>query len=105
MASPISLLHGPSTSGSAAAPVIAPAVPAPTAPASNTPRPSRARRSKRPLPATRGTDSAPWRSLDLLMISSPRRNSFRAPTGPETLAAMLRHYRQPVHKAAAAAGG
>ena len=52
MASPTSRLHGPSLSGSAAAPVAAPTAPAPMAPASMTPRPSSARRSSRPLPAT-----------------------------------------------------
>src|SRR6202021_1010095 len=57
MAEPTSRLHGPSlsgpsTSGSAAAPVSDPAPPALSAPASTTPRPSSARRSISPLPAT-----------------------------------------------------
>src|ERR1700737_4282770 len=57
MAAPGSRLHGASVSGasfggSAAAPVKGPSGAVPTAPARVTPRPSSARRSDNPLPAT-----------------------------------------------------
>src|SRR6266568_9102445 len=52
MTAPTSLLHGPSTSGSAAAPASEPPTPVPIVPANMMPRPSSARRSSRPLPAT-----------------------------------------------------
>src|SRR5690348_13590926 len=45
-------LHGASANGSAAAPFSAPAAPTPIAPATMMPRPSSARRSSRPFPAT-----------------------------------------------------
>src|ERR1700719_260361 len=65
---PNSRLHGASTSGSAAALVMAPAVP--TAPAMAKPLPNNARRLIRPLPATSSSDGAPRRRLHLPMISS-----------------------------------
>src|SRR5262245_19222895 len=46
------MLHGSTGRGSAAAPVSEPPTPVAAAPASITPRPSSARRSMRPLPAT-----------------------------------------------------
>src|SRR6266851_5608574 len=52
MVMPGSRLHGASVKGSAAAPVTEPKAPVLTAPAKTTPRPSSARRSSRPLPAT-----------------------------------------------------
>src|ERR1700720_2664561 len=73
MAAPTSRLHGPSTSGSAAAPVSDPAPPAPSAPASTAPRPRSARRSMRPLPATNsnGGDFAPALLVLALMAFLP----------------------------------
>src|ERR1051325_4653689 len=58
-------LHGASASGSAAAPFNAPAAPTPIAPATMMPRPSNARRSSRPLPATSTIELRSCR--DLLM--------------------------------------
>ena len=49
---PIVRLHGSSLSGSAAAPVPDAPTPVAAAPASTMPRPSKARRSSSPLPAT-----------------------------------------------------
>src|SRR5260370_39013466 len=68
MAAPASRLHGPSVSGSAAAPTSDPAVPAPIAPASTTPRPSSARRSIRPLPATNSNGGDFPAALRILLL-------------------------------------
>src|SRR5215813_6948842 len=68
MIEPNSRLHRSSLSGSAAAPVTAPA--APTAPATAIPLPSKARRSIRPLPATKSSEGLRPRRLVVLMMSS-----------------------------------
>src|SRR5262252_2214621 len=84
-------LHGLLASGSAAAAVVAPTAPTLMAPASAAPCDSSARRSTRPLPATLSTESAPLRCRDLVMFRSPRRHTYRAPTGPDASSRMLRH--------------
>src|SRR5258708_12443771 len=53
------------------------------APARAAPCDSSARRSRRPLPATRSMEFAPLRCLDVVMFRSPRRHSYRVPTGPD----------------------
>src|ERR1700730_2786610 len=68
MIEPNSRLHCSSLSGSAAAPVMVPA--APMAPATAMPFPSKARRSIRPLPATRSGEGVRPRRWVVLMISS-----------------------------------
>ena len=55
--------------------------PTPMAPAKAAPCDSRARRSRRPLPATRSMEFAALRYLDVVMFRSPRRHSYRVPTG------------------------
>jgi hypothetical protein len=71
MAVPISRLHGSTGSGSAAAPVNEVVTPVVVAPAIRMPRPSSARRSMRPLPATSCVES-PRRLLRIFMMSSWR---------------------------------
>src|SRR5437588_6720696 len=66
MTAPTVLLHGPSTSGSAAELVSEAPTPA-AAPAKATPLVSSARRSSRPLPAT-GSSGGAWPLLDLRMV-------------------------------------
>src|SRR5580704_15728748 len=53
------------------------------APARAAPCDSSARRSRRPLPATRSMEFTPLRCLDVVMFRSPRRHSYRVPTGPD----------------------
>ncbi len=92
-------------SGSAAAPVSDPTAPAPIAPASMTPRPSSARRSSRPLPATGSTADAPVPGLDLRMSSLPATAALgpAATSSPCGLSCcgMLRHSRCRVQNVAA----
>jgi hypothetical protein len=53
------------------------------APARAAPCDSSARRSRSPLPATRSMEFASLRCLDVVMFRSPRRHSYRVPTGPD----------------------
>src|SRR5436190_7600537 len=74
MGTPGARLQGPFVNGSAAALVSEVPMPVPTAPARATPRPSTARRSSKPLPATESggaTALASLRPLRLIMICLP----------------------------------
>src|SRR5262249_49180453 len=73
MVAPGSRLHGASDRGSAAAPVSEPTAPVLIAPAKTSPRPSSARRSSRPLPATAliGEDSVLGRRRSEVPIFPP----------------------------------
>src|ERR1700736_5031034 len=83
MAVPGARLQGSTGSGSAAAAVNAAPTPVPAAPAKSSPRPSKARRSSRPLPAVSGAgDTSLFCLLVMLLVMD---SSFEAWRPPEHL--------------------
>src|ERR1700694_2538029 len=82
MAVPGARLQGSTGSGSAPAAVSEAPTPVPAAPAKSSPRPSKARRSSRPLPAASGVRDT---SLLWLLVMDP---SFEAWRPPEHLQAI-----------------
>src|ERR1700745_1753635 len=84
MGAPGSMLQGSTASGSAAAPVSELPTPVAAAPAISMPRPSSARRSRRPLPATSGRCDA---SLSFLLLMGFHLRGVSRP--PEHLQAVV----------------